>query len=109
MTHVLDNQTTPLLVEVSETEQERITAGYGLGGLDFFYFDQINIETSASNETSFSGTDGEGGQVTGTSSSNTAYRLSRTTLAFGGFGGSRYGFSSWMWFLGQGFLARLMG
>lgn len=109
MTHSFDDPITPLFAEVSETDQEKIAGGSGLGGLDFFYFDQINVETYASNDTSLSSIGNDGRQMTGTSNSNSAYRLSRTTLAFGSFGGSRWGFSPWMWLLSQGFLGRLLG
>lgn len=107
------------LVEVPDSEQEQITGGCGFGGWHFFYFDQTDIETSASNDSGFSGSGGIGGQITGSSRSSSAYRLSRTTLAFGGFlGGSRYGggygFSRLGGFMNpsygfMGWLARLFG
>jgi hypothetical protein len=115
MTHDLDHQTAPLFMEVSETEQEQISGGCGFGGWNFFYFDQTDIESYASNDSNMSGSGGIGGQITGSSRSSSAYRLSRTTLAFGGFfGGSRYGLSRWGGFMSphqglMGFLAGLLG
>jgi hypothetical protein len=98
MTPDLDHQATPLFIAVSETEQERITGGFGFGG-NFFFFQQTDIMSFANQQNSFAGTTGDGGNVSGTSTSNTGYRLSQTTLAFGGFfggGRSRYGFSPWL-------------
>lgn len=105
------------LVEVPDSEQEQITGGCGFGGWQFFYFDQTNIESFANNDSDFSGSGGIGGQITGSSRSSTAYRLSRTTLAFGGgsFGSRRpYGVSRWGGFMNpyqglMGFLAGLLG
>lgn len=73
-----------LLVELSDQDQETLTGGHGfdLGQLSYFFFQQTDIDTFANQDISVSG--GEGGG-SGTSSSNTGYRLSQTTLAFGSF------------------------
>lgn len=118
MTPDLDHQAAPLFTEVSETEQEQIAGGCGFGGWHFLYFDQTNIETFADNDTEFSGTGGNGGPIAVATSSRSAYRLSRTTLAFGGgsFGRRRsyFGASRWGGFMNPyqgllGFLAGLIG
>lgn len=68
-----------LLVELSEQEQETVVGGFDLGDLfGFFFFDQTEIDTSASHAVSFSQKNSNF-----SSSSNTDYKLRRTTLAFG--------------------------
>lgn len=88
-----------LLTEISDVDQEQISGGLGSasGSPFFFYFDQIDIDTAANNDSSMSGTVAGGPLISGTSRGNSAYRLSRTTLAFGGFLGTMNsdGHSSW--------------
>jgi len=118
MTQDLDLQGTPLFTEVSEIEQEQLAGGCGFGGWHFFYFDQTSIESSASNNTDFSGMGGNGNPIAVSTTSDSAYRLSRTTLAFGGgsFGRRRsyFGASRWGGLMNPyqgllGFLAGLLG
>lgn len=86
-----------LLIELSDQDQETLTGGCGFGGFNYFFFQQTDIDTFANQDISVSG--GQSGG-SGSSSSNTGYRLSQTTLAFGSFSPGRssgLGSSAWRW------------
>lgn len=112
MSDLFENDNSQFLQELSEVDQETVTGGFGFGGFgggDFFFFQQTNIESLAHNQNGFSSAGNGSGGVSAYSNTNSAYRFSQTTLAFGSFGGSSRGFSPWMWLFGQSFLARLLG
>ncbi|OKH21207.1 hypothetical protein NIES593_16460 [Hydrococcus rivularis NIES-593] len=68
-----------LLVELSEQEQETVVGGFDLGNLfGFFFFDQTEIDTSASHAVSFPLKTSHVSSL-----SNTNYSLRRTSLVFG--------------------------
>lgn len=74
-----DESESKLFVELSEQEQEMVVGGFDLGDLfGFFFFDQTEIDTSASHSLSFSRKNSDF-----SSSSNSDYKLRRTTIAFG--------------------------
>jgi hypothetical protein len=79
MSEPTQSENPKLFVELSEQEQETIAGGFDLSDLfGFFFFDQSDIDTSATNAVSFSRGDGNISSL-----SNTNYRSRRTTLAFG--------------------------
>jgi len=86
MSNLNHSKNNKFLTELSEQEQEATAGGCAFAGLDFFFFQQTDIETTAENQTSISGMNG----FSGSSLGRTGYRFSQTTLAFGSlFGGRR--------------------
>jgi hypothetical protein len=81
MSDLIESQeSTELLTELSEQEQEIAAGGFGMGGFGMMFFDQQEIFSSASNQ--FSGSyQTDVGNVNLNSSSNSTYYAKRTTFA----------------------------
>ncbi len=74
----LDHQS-ELFTDLSEQDQETVSAGFGL---TYLFFEQETISSSASNETEIN--DLAPGSGSGRTSNQSTFDSTRTTFAFGG-------------------------
>lgn len=79
----LQTKASDSMIDLSEQEQELVSAGFGLS---YFFFSHEVISTSASDYTEFQSAfpNSEISMVTGQTSQNTDFKSQRMTLAMGG-------------------------
>ncbi|MGF1935723.1 MAG: hypothetical protein RM347_015265 [Nostoc sp. ChiQUE02] len=86
MSNDIKNQNAELFIDLSEEDQEVVSAGSLFSSLnnDGFFVQRTNIETFAINESNISD-----GDYSFSTKQETGYALSQTTIGFSGQGGRR--------------------
>ncbi|MHC0065741.1 hypothetical protein ACWATR_23045 [Nostoc sp. UIC 10890] len=87
MSNDIKYQKCELFLDLSEQEQEIVSAGSLFSNPDYFFLQRTNIETFAINESNISD-----GDSSFSSKQETGYSLSQTTIGFSGQGGRSLSF-----------------